>query len=162
MAGTRLSRLDESERAALGWRYANVGRLMFDAARRFEQTIHDTVRTQGFLDIRFVHLTLTRNLDAEGTRLTDLAARAGVTKQAMGQLVDQCEALGIVTRRVDPSDRRARLVLFTPRGRALLGLLQEGIARAESELATEIGPRAYALLAQSLRRYTSSTGGDTK
>ncbi len=158
MAQDSASRRADGEDAEPLWRYANVGRLMFNAARRFEQTIHDTVRAHGFPDIRFVHLTLTRNMDARGTRLTDLAARAGMTKQAMGQLVDQCEGLGIVTRRVDPADRRARLVMFTRRGQELLRLLQDGIARAESDLAAEIGQRAYAQLADSLRRYTGAPG----
>ncbi|MFM7005174.1 MAG: MarR family transcriptional regulator, partial [Limnohabitans sp.] len=55
-------------------------------------------------------LSITRHLEVGGTRLTDLAQRAGMTKQAMGTLVDQCEAWGMVRRENDPTDARARRV----------------------------------------------------
>jgi len=60
------------------------------------------------------------NLDPDGTRLTALAARAGMTHQSMGELVAKLEKLGYVTRTPDPADRRARLVRLTPQGQAML------------------------------------------
>jgi DNA-binding MarR family transcriptional regulator len=60
------------------------------------------------------------NLDNAGTRLTELAARAGMTHQSMGELVARLEALGYVTRAADPTDRRARLVCLTQQGQALV------------------------------------------
>jgi DNA-binding MarR family transcriptional regulator len=153
---TRASRADAvpalPETEAI-WRRGNIGRLMFNGARRFEERIHTTVKDAGFSEIRFVHLTLTRNMNAGGTRLTTLASRAGMTKQAMGQLVDECEALGIIERRPDPSDRRARIIAFTQRGRKLLEVLHQGIARAEAEMEAAVGKRALAVVRDALRDY---------
>jgi DNA-binding MarR family transcriptional regulator len=137
-------------------RNTNVGRLMFNAARKFEETIHEYVRQAGIRDVRFVHLTLTRNMDFDGTRLTDLAARAGMTKQAMSELVDECEALGIVERRPDPTDRRARMIVFTARGRKLMRALMNGIAHAETEMAAAIGARAMKDMAAALQVYSAA------
>ena len=142
--------LPETEAA---WRRGNVGRLMFNGARRFEERIHATVRAAGFDEVRYVHLTILRNMNVGGTRLTELAARAGMTKQAMGQIVDQCERLGIVTRRADPRDRRARLIAFTARGRTLLEVVHRGIAAAEAEMETEIGKRGMAAVRDALGGY---------
>ena len=66
--------------------------------------------------ISAAHIHITRHLDLEGTRLTDLAQKAGMSKQAMGDLVDQCEAWDLVTREPDPRDARARMVRFRPPG----------------------------------------------
>jgi DNA-binding MarR family transcriptional regulator len=60
------------------------------------------------------------NIDATGTRLTELAARAGMTHQSMGELVAKLEKLGYLTRTSDPADRRARLVCLTPEGQRLV------------------------------------------
>ena len=138
---------------SLAVRNNNVGRLMFNSARKFEETIHDFVQQAGFRDVRFVHLTLTRNMDFDGTRLTDLAARAGMTKQAMSELVDECEAIRIVERRPDPTDRRARMIVFTARGRQLMRALMKAIAHAETEMAAAIGARAMKDIAAALRIY---------
>jgi hypothetical protein len=62
------------------------------------------------------HIHLTRHLPLEGARLTELAQSAGMTKQAMGDLVDQCVAWGLVAREADPRDARARRIVFTPTG----------------------------------------------
>jgi DNA-binding MarR family transcriptional regulator len=126
---------------------------MFNAARQFEEAIYADVRAAGFPEIRFVHLTLTRNMDSGGTRLTQLAARAGMTKQAMSELVDQCEAIDIVERRPDPSDRRARIIVFTSRGHKLLRALIAGIARAEADMRAAIGAETFKIVAAALRLY---------
>jgi DNA-binding MarR family transcriptional regulator len=60
------------------------------------------------------------NLDPDGTRITDLAARAQMTQQSMSELVAGLEVRGYVERAPDPVDRRARFVCLTPRGRAML------------------------------------------
>jgi DNA-binding MarR family transcriptional regulator len=70
--------------------------------------------------LRPAHQGVIVHLGSSGTRLTELARRAGSTKQAMGKLVDELEAIGYVERVPDPGDGRAKLVRFSPRGRALL------------------------------------------
>ena len=62
-----------------------------------------------------------------------------MSKQAMGDLVDQCEAWGLVTREPDPRDARARLVRFTPTGLAWLQAFKDAVAQAEREFRAEVG-----------------------
>lgn len=126
---------------------------MFDGARHFEEHIHSVVRRSGFPEIRLAHLTLIRNMDPAGLRLTVLAERAGMTKQAMGELVDQCAEMGLVARIPDPTDGRARRIVFTARGRKLLETTMTGIAEAESAMSAVIGPRAMRDVAAALRAY---------
>lgn len=87
-----------------------------------------------FAFIREAHINLMPHLDLEGTRLTELAARMEVTKQAVGPVVDELVSWGYLERVPDPSDGRARLVRFTPTG--LAGLQQGMLAlqRLDSEL----------------------------
>jgi DNA-binding MarR family transcriptional regulator len=91
--------------------------------------------------VRAAHTALFPHLDFEGIRLTDLAARVGVTKQAVGQLVDDLVALGMVERVADPTDNRAKRVRFSRRGHAALmhgiGVLRD----LEESLAAQIGRR---------------------
>jgi DNA-binding MarR family transcriptional regulator len=74
----------------------------------------------GFPDITPAFHPVFENLDPGGTRLTELAARAGMTHQSMGELVAKLETLGYVTRTADPADGRARLVRLTPKGREMV------------------------------------------
>lgn len=138
------------------WRHANVGRLLNNAVRRFEARVLDLMSENGHAQTRISHINLTRNLDVEGTRLTELARRASMSKQAMAELVEQCEALGLVSRTVDPSDRRARIVAFTPAGRAWLNAFREAVNLAEQEMRRELGEMAMKAILESLLIY----GGD--
>jgi DNA-binding MarR family transcriptional regulator len=87
------------------------------------------------------HIHITRHLAREGSRLTELAERAGMTKQAMGALVDQCEAWGLVTRGPDPLDARARRVLFTADGLAWLDAFRGAVTQAEARVQQQRGQR---------------------
>lgn len=97
-------------------------------------------------------MTLIPHLELEGTRITTLADRLGISKQAVGQLVDDLEELGVVSRTSDPEDGRAKLVRFTDRGR--VGLL-EGLAllaELEQELELVVGASALQSTGRTLRR----------
>lgn len=99
------------------------------------------------------HIHITRHLALGGSRLTDLAARAGMTKQAMGDLVAQCEAWGLVVREPDPLDARARQVRFTPTGLAWLQAFREAVAQAETEFRAEVGEAVATVVAMGLEAY---------
>ena len=99
------------------------------------------------------HIHITRHLSPSGSRLTDLAERAGMTKQAMGALVNQCEAWGMVSRAPDPADGRAQQVRFTATGLAWLGAYQDAVAQAESELRLSIGDEVATVIAIGLEAY---------
>jgi len=104
------------------------------------------------------HIHITRHLELQGTRLTDLADRAGMSKQAMGDLVDQCEAWGLVTREPDPRDARARVVRFTASGLDWLQAFRDAVAQAEAEFRTEVGADVATVVAIGLEAYAG--GGD--
>ena len=90
-----------------------------------------------------------------GSRLTDLAASAGMSKQAMADLVDQCSAWGLVTRQPDPLDARVRRVCFTPTGLAWLQAFREAVAQAEAEFRAEVGDDVAVVVALGLEAYAS-------
>ncbi|RYP85587.1 MarR family transcriptional regulator [Nocardioides guangzhouensis] len=86
------------------------------AARHVEMRVMRALHEAGH-ELTLAQGRLMAGIDGEGTRLTDLAARAQITKQSAGFLVDQVERLGYVERVPDPTDARARLVRLAPRGR---------------------------------------------
>jgi DNA-binding MarR family transcriptional regulator len=101
-------------------------------------------------------LHITRHLPEAGARLTDLAARAGMTKQAMGALVTQCEAWGMVTREPHPGDARARSVQFTPAGLAWLAAYQDAVRQTEAEMRAAIGGEVTTVIALGLEAYSGT------
>jgi DNA-binding MarR family transcriptional regulator len=78
--------------------------------------LHDRLAEEGHGEIRPGHGCVFRFIDVEGSRLTDLAERAGLTKQAVGEVVSDLEALGYLERVPDPGDRRAKIVRLTDTG----------------------------------------------
>ncbi|MFH6565646.1 MarR family winged helix-turn-helix transcriptional regulator [Pseudomonas kulmbachensis] len=135
------------------WRHANIGRLLNNAVRRFEAHVLELMSERGHAETRIAHVSLTRNLDVDGTRLTELAKRASMSKQAMGELVVQCEGLGLVARTVDPSDRRARIVTFTPAGLAWLEAFRAAVDIAENEMRQELGDKTMNVIIEGLCAY---------
>lgn len=99
------------------------------------------------------HIHITRHLSPQGARLTELAQAAGMTKQAMGTLVNQCEAWGMVTREGDPRDARARKVQFTPTGLAWLGAYHAAVAQAQDEMRHDMGAEIATVVAIGLEAY---------
>ena len=147
-----------------GWRITHLGRLLGHASRRFDERVlylmaHNVavplalsnLAARGQVNAAHVHIT--RHLELQGSRLTQLAERAGMSKQAMGDLVDQCEAWGLVTREADARDARARIVRFTPAGLAWLQAFKEAVAQAEAEFRAEVGAEVATVVALGLEAY---------
>ena len=100
---------------------------------------------------RTSHLALMPHIELQGgTRVTDLAAKIGITKQAVGQLVDDMERFGIVERVPDPDDGRAKRVCFTEAGRASMLQGLEHLRRVDKELAKILGRTSMADLRRAL------------
>jgi DNA-binding MarR family transcriptional regulator len=99
------------------------------------------------------HIHITRHLDVNGSRLTDLASRAGMTKQAMGDLVTQCEAWGLVTREADPHDKRSKQVRFTEAGMLWLEAFRRAVEQAETEFRQAVGSDVATVVALGLEAY---------
>jgi DNA-binding MarR family transcriptional regulator len=117
----------------------SAGHLLLKAARLVNERAIARIRAEANPDFRTPHTALLPHIDFAGTRLTELAARVGTTKQAVGELVTELEAMGMVSREVDPADARARLVRFTARGRRALLHGLSVLAEIETELADELG-----------------------
>ena len=94
----------------------NVGVLLQQLARDFERRARATLQARGHTELLPSHQVVFAGLGRTGTRLTVLAQNAGMTKQAMGQIVDDLEQLGYVERTPDPGDGRAKIVRFTAAG----------------------------------------------
>ena len=101
------------------------------------------------------HIHITRHLTPAGLRLGELATMAGVSKQAMGQLVDQCVAWDLVERRPDPRDARARQVVFTRTGRLWLAAYEQAVQQTEAELQAELGKDVSTVLTIALEAYAA-------
>ena len=106
----------------------------------------------GFDDIRRAHNAVVVNLPATGRRLTELAEAAGMTKQAMAQLVDDLVATGYLARRPDPDDRRAKLIVWADRGMAAHEQTLEIFAEIDKELTRLIGRQPMAQMKDALMR----------
>nr|WP_237351639.1 MarR family transcriptional regulator [Rhizobium sp. ACO-34A] len=128
---------------------------MNNAVRRFEARVLAVMSETGHSETRIAHVNLTRNLDIGGTRLTELARRAEMSKQAMGELVEQCAQMGLVERSDDPSDRRARLVTFTPAGIVWLEAFRDAVDLAENEMREELGEDLMDAILEGLSRYAA-------
>ena len=144
------SRASRENRGTPGGRRHGLLRLLVEASGGMEGRLNEGLRAAGYGDVRPAHYAVFRLLGVEGARVTELAEAHGMTKQSMGELVAYLERRGYVERRVDPRDRRAKIVVPTERGRrgiaAAAGLL-EGI---EADLAERMGGERLEDLAGSL------------
>jgi DNA-binding MarR family transcriptional regulator len=107
--------------------------LLRRTSRRMVEEITERMEASGFPDAPARHYPVFENIDPGGTRITVLAARAGITHQAMAQLVGELEGRGIVERLPDPSDGRARLVRLTCEGRDVVRASLREIAAIEEK-----------------------------
>lgn len=98
------------------------------------------------------HSAVFAQIRPEGSRLTALARGANMSPQAMGELVDELEELGYVERKPDPTDRRAKLITLTPRGRQCIAAGIATIQGIEGRLDEILGPRGHASLKRLLSR----------
>src|SRR3954451_18378146 len=83
------------------------------AARGLGADMIGTAHERGFTELRLAHGAVFGNLPSEGARITEMAARAGITKQSMGEAVRELVDLGICAIEPDPKDRRAKIVTYT-------------------------------------------------
>jgi DNA-binding MarR family transcriptional regulator len=105
----------------------------------------------GFGDVRPAHFTVFQHMPPEGIRLTALADAALMTKQSMGYLVDDLEALGYVERVPDADDRRAKVVRLTRRGQAVEETVRAVIRQMEADWSARLGHEDYKQLTRLLR-----------
>ena len=149
------------------WRQSHIGRWLGHAMRRFDARVLELMahnedvplalaNLAARAQVSAAHVHITRHLGLGGSRLTELAEAAGMSKQAMGVLVNQCEAWGLVRREADALDARAKRVVFTPDGLAWLRAFQVAVAQAEAELRAAVGDEVATVLAIGLEAYAAA------
>ena len=146
------------------WRLTHLGRLMGHALRRFDERVLSLMASNIEVPLALsnlaardqvgaAHIHITRHLAIGGSRLTELALSAGMSKQAMGDLIDQCDAWGLVRREPDPYDKRARRVVFTESGLLWLEAFRVAVAQAEEEFRQAVGGDVATVVALGLEAY---------
>jgi DNA-binding MarR family transcriptional regulator len=117
----------------------NLAILLREPFRAGTEVLHRRFAERGHTEVRPPHGNVMQFLDDDGTRVSVLAQRAQMTKQAMAELVLHLERLGYVERVPDPSDGRAKLVRATQRGRELYAIAREVVAEIEAEWTRRLG-----------------------
>ena len=149
----------------LHWRQTHLGRLTELARQRFDARVLALMAANADLALALCHLAargrlgashiqITRHLPPQGCRLTALADAAGISKQAMGKLVDQCAAWGLVERQPDARDARAIRVVFTHTGAQWLAAYRQAVAQAQAEFRQAVGAEVATVVQLGLEAYT--------
>ena len=135
----------------------NLGLLLFIPYRALEGRVFAALAAAGFDDFTPAQARVCQRIGPDGTRLTELAQAAQVTKQTAGFLVDQLERAGYVERTPDPTDARARLVRVAARGAQAVPVGAAVIAEIEAEWTIHLGSKRMAQLRQTLNRLREIT-----
>jgi DNA-binding MarR family transcriptional regulator len=146
----RTSEKIESSLSIFGRR--NIGVLLQQLARDFERRTRTSLIGRGHTDLLPSHQVVFAGLGRAGTRLTVLAHNAGMTKQAMGQIVDDLEQLGYVERTPDPEDGRAKIVRFTEAGLDFVCDAAEVLDEIWREYSTLLGTQELDQLQETLHK----------
>lgn len=124
--------------------------LLFIPYRYAENASLEHLAARGFGDLTLAQARVFARIADSGSRLTELAESAQVTKQTAGYMVDQLEAAGYVTRAPDPTDARARLVRVAGRGEQARAAAMEALQQLESAWEAHLGPHRMTALREAL------------
>ena len=131
---------------------ANFGNLFRDPTLAGQQLVAEELARRGFDDLRPALLAVAQHIGPSGTRITELAERAWLTKATVVHAVDELERLGYVIREPDPTDRRAKLVVLTARAQEAEKVGRDAIADMRRAWAQLIGDKEMDALETGLRR----------
>jgi DNA-binding MarR family transcriptional regulator len=135
-------------------------RLLGVAFDEFAEELGARVAAAGYADIRPGHGCVFGNIDPEhGSRLTELAERAKMTKQSVGEVTSDLEQRGYLERVADPSDGRAKIIRLTTRGREAYVIGRQLIDELEREWAERYGEGRLAALREGLEAVTAQRLG---
>ncbi len=127
-----------------------IGALLRIPAQAIHRRIIHELNAAGFEELRIPHMAVLQFPGPDGVRPGTLAERAGVSKQAMNQLLRSLEHLGYIVRSDAPNEGRARIIRLTKRGRAAYSKIHEILCEIEREWATELGPDRFVQLKELL------------
>lgn len=135
-----------------------IGILLKIPFTELDRILAAKLHERGFTDIRPAHHPVFQFMPTEGIRLTELAAKANVTKQSMGELVSYLEKHGYVERFPDPTDSRAQLIRRTKKAWQLFDAVDQILDEAERDWAKKIGKRDFEQLCALLERLCTALG----
>lgn len=133
-----------------------MGALLRVPAQSIHRRIIQELNAAGFEELRVPHMAVLQFPGPDGVRPGMLAERAGMSKQAMNQLLRSLDALGYITRSDAPGEGRARIVHLTKRGRAAYAQIHEVLRDIEREWSAELGPKRFTELKELLLRVWES------
>ena len=133
-----------------------IGALLRVPAQAIHRRIIKELNAAGFEELRVPHMAVLQFPGPDGVRPGSLAERAGISKQAMNQLLRSLEGLGYIVRADVPDEGRARIIRFTKRGRAAYARVHDILRDIEREWSTELGPKRFAQLKELLQRVWGS------
>jgi DNA-binding MarR family transcriptional regulator len=128
----------------------NFGVLLFIPYRHMENRILRAIRDAGFDDVTLAQARVFQRITPGGSRLTDLAEQAQMTKQSVAGLVEELERMRYVRRVPDPNDRRARLIQIDKRGRQAARTAQVAHDEIQAEWRSHLGARRFTQLRETL------------
>lgn len=137
-------------------RIARLSRLIYESA---QDRIYARLAGEGFPEIRPAHSAVFRNIDPQGTRASDLAQRAGITKQSVAYLVEGLESEGFLETIADPADGRARLIRLTRKGQAAYAALVRLSEAVDAELTAVLPEGRLEALRDDLTAVVRHLGG---
>jgi DNA-binding MarR family transcriptional regulator len=133
-----------------------IGALLRVPAQAIHRRIIKELNAAGFADLRVPHMPVLQFPGPDGVRPGTLAERAGMSKQAMNQLLRSLEALGYIVRYDAPNEGRARIIRFTKRGRAAYAKIYEILQDIEREWSADLGAKRFTQLKELLLRVWDS------
>lgn len=161
----------------------HLGRLLGNALRRFDARVLELMAQDAELPLKWsnyagrgvvtaAQVHMVRHLPENGARLKDMAQSAGLTKQAMKSLIDQCEAMGLLRREEAqvkgvnegnaknrsgvPLDRRERWICYTEQGMLWRDAFYRAVDAAEKECERELGEAVVAVMRIGAEAYGST------
>ena len=133
-----------------------IGALLRVPAHAIHRRLISELNAAGFHELRLPHMAVLQFPGPDGVRPGTLAERAGISKQAMNQLLGSLEDYGYVVRANDPHEGRARIIRFTERGRAAYAKIHDVLCDIEREWSAELGPQRFTQLKELLLRVWES------
>lgn len=129
--------------------------LVHKANLAMQRDMVEVANDRGYPEIKSAHNSVFGTLLEGGSRATDMAERAGITRQSMGEVIRELVGLGILEMKPDPDDRRAKLVTYTAYGRECARAGYQHIVDLEREFAEEFGEQDYEIVRKALERLPS-------
>jgi DNA-binding MarR family transcriptional regulator len=123
-----------------------IGALLRVPWEAVQRQMLERLHEHGFDDLDPAHLTVFQYPGPQGARPSELAARLGVTKQALNYLLGQLERLDYLQRTPDPDDLRSKRVALTDRGASAIAVIREAVDEVEAAWAQQLGPQRFAQL----------------